>query len=179
MPERGQVSRYAHARYTLRWLLLSVLVIALDLALKAWASAALIYARPLEVTPFFNLTLLHNTGAAFSFLAEHAGWQRWLFALVAMVAVTALTIWLARLSRYERLMPISIALIIGGALGNLFDRLVHGYVIDYLSFHWQGWYYPAFNLADAAITVGAIGIIIESFRAGRRERAQTEQHHER
>lgn len=172
-------SRYAHARDTLRWLWLSLLVIVLDLGFKAWASMALEYARPVEVTPFFNLTLLYNTGAAFSFLAEYGGWQRWFFAVVAVGAVTGLTIWLARLDRRERLNQVSIALIVGGAIGNLFDRLVHGHVIDYLSFHWQQqWYYPAFNLADAAITLGAIGIIVESFRAGKRESAAKGKHHD-
>lgn len=176
--ETAPPSRYAHARDTLRWLWLSLLVIVLDLGFKAWASMALEYGRPVEVTPFFNLTLLYNTGAAFSFLAEHDGWQRWFFAVVAVVAVTGLTIWLARLDRRERLNQVSIALIIGGAIGNLFDRLVHGHVIDYLSFHWQQWYYPAFNLADAAITLGAIGIIVESFRAGKRESAAKGKHHD-
>ena len=170
--------QYAHARYTLRWWWLSLAVIVLDLGAKAWASMALAYGRPVEVLPFFNLTLLHNTGAAFSFLSEHAGWQRWLFALIAIGAVIALSIWLARLDRHDRLNQVSISLIIGGAIGNLFDRLVHGYVIDFLSFHWQGWYYPAFNLADTAITLGAVGIIIASFKREKSDTSSSERHHE-
>ncbi|OHV11495.1 signal peptidase II [Kushneria phosphatilytica] len=157
----------------LRWWLLSALVIALDLGSKAWLSASLPYGRPVEVIPgFFNLLLLHNTGAAFSFLAEHAGWQRWLFAVIAVVAVAALSVWLTRTTLHERFTRAAIALIIGGAIGNLFDRVVHGYVIDFLSFHWQQlYYYPAFNIADTAITLGAIGLIVTSLFSGRRSKA--------
>ncbi|KAA0016726.1 lipoprotein signal peptidase [Salinicola corii] len=154
----------------LRWLWLSLVVIVLDLGIKALASAHLDYGRPLEVLPIFNLTLLHNTGAAFSFLAEHAGWQRWLFALIAIGASIGLTVWLSRLKRGETLTAISLTLVIGGAIGNLYDRLVHGYVVDYLSFHWGGWYYPAFNLADTAITLGAVGLILQSLLDSRRPR---------
>nr|WP_298250710.1 signal peptidase II [uncultured Halomonas sp.] len=146
----------------LRWLWLTLAVVALDLATKAAATAWLGYARPVEVLPFFNLTLLHNTGAAFSFLAGHPGWQRWLFAAIAVGASIGLTLWMRRLKRDEVLLAASLAMIIGGALGNLYDRLVHGYVVDFLSFHAAGWYYPAFNVADIGITLGAIGLIWES-----------------
>lgn len=152
----------------LRWLWLSLVVIVLDLGIKALASANLDYGRPLEVLPVFNLTLLHNTGAAFSFLAEHAGWQRWFFALIAIGASVGLTVWLTRLKRGETLTAISLTLVIGGAIGNLYDRLVHGYVVDYLSFHWGDWYYPAFNLADTAITLGAVGLVLQSLFDSRR-----------
>lgn len=152
----------------LRWLWLAAAVIALDLATKYAASAWLSYAQPVEVLPFFNLTLLHNTGAAFSFLAGHPGWQRWFFALVAVAASLGLTLWLRRLKAHETLLAPSLALIIGGALGNLYDRLAHGYVVDFLSFHAAGWYFPAFNIADIGITLGAAGLIIESFRDARR-----------
>ncbi|MGQ7245209.1 signal peptidase II [Salinicola sp. V024] len=155
----------------LRWLWLSLAVIVLDLGIKALASAHLDYGRPLEVLPIFNLTLLHNTGAAFSFLAEHAGWQRWLFALIAIGASIGLTVWLSRLKRGETLTAISLTLVIGGAIGNLYDRLVHGYVVDYLSFHWGDWYYPAFNLADTAITLGAVGLVLQSLFESRRPKA--------
>ncbi|WP_110643990.1 signal peptidase II [Salinicola sp. CPA57] len=155
----------------LRWLWLSLVVIVLDLGIKALASAHLDYGRPLEVLPIFNLTLLHNTGAAFSFLAEHAGWQRWLFAFIAIGASIGLTIWLSRLKRGETLTAISLTLVIGGAIGNLYDRLVHGYVVDYLSFHWGDWYYPAFNLADTAITLGAVGLVLQSLFDSRRPKA--------
>lgn len=153
----------------LRWLWLSALVVVLDLGSKALASASLMYGQPLELLPFFNLTLLHNTGAAFSFLADHGGWQRWFFALIAVGASIGLTIWLTRLKASETLLAAALALIIGGALGNLYDRLMYGYVVDFLSFHWNGYYFPAFNLADTAITLGAIALIVESLRDARRQ----------
>lgn len=152
----------------LRWLWLSALVVVLDLGSKALASQLLDYAQPVELLPVFNLTLLHNTGAAFSFLASHDGWQRWLFATIAIGASLGLTAWLTRLKAHERLLAASLALVIGGALGNLYDRLMYGYVVDFLSFHWKGYYFPAFNLADTAITLGAAGLIVESLRDARR-----------
>ncbi|MCK2044216.1 signal peptidase II [Chromohalobacter salexigens] len=158
----------------LRWLWLALLVIVLDLGSKLLASTYLIYAQPVELLPVFNFTLLHNTGAAFSFLADHAGWQRWLFAAIAIGVSIGLTVWLTRLKADERLSAAAIALVIGGALGNLYDRLVHGYVVDFLSFHWQGNYFPAFNLADTAITLGAIGLILASLRDGRRHTATSD-----
>nr|WP_299246171.1 signal peptidase II [uncultured Halomonas sp.] len=160
----------------LRWLWLSVLVVALDLGSKALATSMLVYAQPVEVLPIFNLTLLHNTGAAFSFLATHGGWQRWLFALIAIGAAIGLTVWLTRLKAYETLTAASLALVIGGALGNLYDRLMHGYVVDFLSFHWQNAYFPAFNIADTAITLGAIGLILQALREGRSERRHKSHH---
>ncbi|GEN25368.1 signal peptidase II [Halomonas cupida] len=155
-------------RKPLLWWLLAIVWIILDLATKALASSSLTYATPVEVLPFFNLTLLHNTGAAFSFLADHPGWQRWFFAAIAVAATIGLSIWMTRLKRDEKVLGACLALIIGGALGNLYDRLVHGYVVDFLSFHAAGWYYPAFNVADIGITVGAIGLIWESIFAERR-----------
>nr|WP_298380827.1 signal peptidase II [uncultured Halomonas sp.] len=160
----------------LRWLWLSVLVVALDLGTKALATSMLHYAQPVEVLPVFNLTLLHNTGAAFSFLATHGGWQRWLFALIAIGAAIGLTVWLTRLKANETLTAVSLTLIIGGALGNLYDRLMHGYVVDFLSFHWQNAYFPAFNLADTAITLGAIGLILQALRDARSERSRKSHH---
>jgi signal peptidase II len=153
-----------------RWLWLTLCVLALDLATKYAASSLLGYGQPVEVLPFFNLTLLHNPGAAFSFLASHPGWQRWLFAAIAVGASVGLSIWLLRLKADEKRLAVALALIIGGALGNLFDRLVHGYVVDFLSFHAAGWYYPAFNIADIGITLGAIGLIWESIVGERRRK---------
>ncbi|KHJ50049.1 peptidase A8 [Vreelandella venusta] len=157
-------------RRPLRWLWLAVAVIVLDLLTKYAASHFLSYAQPVEVLPFFNLTLLHNTGAAFSFLADHPGWQRWFFATVAIGASIGLTVWLSRVRADEKLLAIALPLIIGGALGNLYDRLIHGYVVDFLSFHVGGWYYPAFNVADIGITLGAVGLIWESFMGDRRRK---------
>ncbi len=164
-------SQVGPMRQPLRWWWLALAWVVLDLGTKALMSQTLTYATPVEVLPFFNLTLLHNTGAAFSFLADHPGWQRWLFAAIAVAATVGLTIWMRRLRRDEKLLGACLALIIGGALGNLYDRLVHGYVVDFLSFHAAGWYYPAFNVADIGITLGAIGLIWESI-FGERRRAR-------
>lgn len=148
----------------LRWLWLSVLVIVLDLGTKALASSLLTYAEPVAVMPMFNLTLLHNTGAAFSFLAGADGWQRWFFVTLAVVVSVVLVIWLKGLKREETWTAIAIALILGGAIGNVYDRVVHGYVVDFLHVYWQNWHFPAFNLADTAITIGAGMMILDIFR---------------
>jgi signal peptidase II len=148
----------------LRWLWLSVLVIALDLGTKALATAMLTYAEPVAVMPMFNLTLLHNTGAAFSFLAGADGWQRWFFVALAAVVSVVLVIWLKNLKREETWTAIAIALILGGAIGNVYDRVVHGYVVDFLHVYWQNWHFPAFNIADTAITIGAGMMILDIFR---------------
>nr|WP_144823819.1 signal peptidase II [Marinobacter piscensis] len=148
----------------LKWLWLAALVVAVDLGTKAMATAMLTYASPVPVMPMFNLTLLHNTGAAFSFLAGAAGWQRWFFVALALVVSVVLTGWLRKLRHHETWTAIAIALILGGAIGNVYDRVVHGYVVDFLHFYWQDWHFPAFNLADTAITIGAAMMILDVFR---------------
>lgn len=170
MPNANDAHVWPPMQRPLRWLWLAAAVIVLDLATKALASSLLGYLQPVEVLPFFNLTLIHNTGAAFSFLADHPGWQRWFFAAIAIGASVGLTVWLSRLRGDEKLLAIALPLIIGGALGNLYDRLVHGYVVDFLSFHVAGWYYPAFNVADIGIVLGAIGLIWESVMGDRRRK---------
>ena len=116
----------------LKWLWLAVAVIAIDLGTKAMATAMLTYGQPVPVVPMFNLTLLHNTGAAFSFLADAAGWQRWFFVALAVVVSVVLIYWLKGLKRHETWAAVAIALILGGAIGNVYDRVVHGYVVDFL-----------------------------------------------
>lgn len=143
---------------------LALVILILDQATKLWATAQLDYAQPVEVTPFFNLTLLHNTGAAFSFLSEAGGWQTWFFAIVAVAVSLAIVVWLWRLPQQERLQPTALALILGGAVGNLWDRLAQGYVVDFLDFYVGNYHWPAFNIADAAIVVGAVIMIWQSFR---------------
>jgi len=144
----------------LPWLLLSILVIALDQLTKAIALRALQPYVPHEVIPrVLNWTLAFNTGAAFSFLADGSGWQTWLFAALAVIVSVVLVVWLARTPRRAWHTALPIALIIGGALGNLTDRLVHGRVTDFIQVYWRAWSWPAFNLADSAITVGAVMLI--------------------
>jgi signal peptidase II len=145
----------------LRWLWLSLLVIVLDLASKYLADSLLTYASPVPLLPVFDLTLLYNTGAAFSFLAGAGGWQRWLFVAIALGMSAFLLHWLWRTPRSQRLLGAGLALVLGGALGNLYDRTVHGHVVDFISLHWAGYYFPAFNIADCAITLGTIALLAD------------------
>ena len=149
--------------YALRWYLLALAVIVLDQYTKGLATAALDYGRPQPVFSWFNLTLQHNTGAAFSFLSDAGGWQRYFFSAVAVVISIALAVWLLTLSPGQWLLALALGLILGGALGNLWDRLAHGYVVDFISLHYGGWYFPAFNVADSAISVGAACLLLDSF----------------
>lgn len=158
------------ARSPLSWLWLAAAIIALDLGTKALASSMLSYGEPVPVLPSFNLTLLHNTGAAFSFLAGEAGWQRWFFIALAAVVSVVLVRWLATLKVGERWMACAITLILGGAIGNVYDRVVHGYVVDFLHFYWNQYHFPAFNLADTAITIGAIMMVVDLFRKPQEQR---------
>ncbi len=147
------------------WLWVAALTIGLDHLTKWLASAHLVYADPQAILPFFNLTLLHNTGAAFSFLAHADGWQRWAFAGLALAVVLVLLIWLLRLPRGEGcLAKLGIVLVIGGAIGNLIDRLTTGYVVDFLDFHAYGYHWPAFNVADSAITIGVLLLVLAEWR---------------
>jgi signal peptidase II len=151
--------------YWWRWLLLVAAVIVLDLATKAWVVSVFREGQEMPVTGFFSLVLAYNTGAAFSFLAGHDGWQRWLFTGIAIVASVFL-VWMLRRGGHRVLMC-GLALILGGALGNLWDRVMEGRVTDFLLFHYAGWSWPAFNVADSAITVGAAMLIFDSFRKDR------------
>lgn len=152
-------------RSGLVWLLLSVAVIALDLLSKWVAESSLdLYQQVPVIDGLFSFTLAYNTGAAFSFLADASGWQRWLFAVIAVVVSVVLCVWLARLDRSKKLEAIALALILGGAIGNLYDRVIHGKVTDFILVHWQqSWFFPAFNIADSAITVGAALLLFDMF----------------
>ncbi len=149
---------------------LALLVLALDQATKLWAAAALDYAVPVVVLPFFNLTLVHNTGAAFSFLADAGGWQRLFFVVLSGVVSTVLVVWIWRLPRTARLLGIALALVLGGAVGNLVDRVAYGYVIDFLDFHAAGWHWPAFNVADSAISCGVVLLLADGLFGARATR---------
>lgn len=143
------------------WLLVSCLVIVLDLWTKHVATQQLVLYRPLELTSWLNMTLAHNYGAAFSFLSDAGGWQRWLFTVLAVVVTGVLVVWLLRLSKPEKLTAAALALIIGGAIGNLSDRIRHGYVVDFIDVYYRDWHWPAFNLADSAITCGVILLLLD------------------
>jgi signal peptidase II len=149
--------------HALRWYALAVVVILLDQYTKGLASGALEYARPQAVFSWFNLTLQHNSGAAFSFLSDAGGWQRYFFSGIAVVISAVLIVWLYRMPRGQWLLALSLGLILGGALGNLWDRLTLGYVVDFISVHYGPYYFPAFNLADSAITAGAACMLLDSF----------------
>lgn len=147
------------------WLGLSVLVIMLDQITKYAITHNVSFGQSVEITPFFDLVLVYNPGAAFNFLAHHDGWQRWLFTGLAIVVSTWLAVLLRRHSA-ERLLPLAFALIIGGALGNVIDRILFGAVIDFLYFHLGRHDFPAFNVADSAISIGVALMLWEQFVAG-------------
>ena len=142
---------------------LAAVVIGLDQYTKALASAELQYRVPVEITSWFDLMLAHNTGAAFSFLASAGGWQRWFLAGVALVVSVVVSVWLMRLKHTEQMLGIALGLVLGGGLGNLIDRVSLGYVVDFISWHYNDWYWPAFNIADSAICVGAVLLVWDSF----------------
>lgn len=142
------------------WLLIAAVIIGFDQITKQYMEGAMSYAERWPVLPFFDFTLLYNPGAAFSFLADGAGWQRWFFTAIALVA-TILIIYMLRKNPQQKLFCASLALILGGALGNVIDRVAYGHVIDFLLFYWHDWYFPAFNIADIAISCGAILLILD------------------
>ncbi|MBK8637075.1 MAG: lipoprotein signal peptidase [Chromatiaceae bacterium] len=147
-----------------RWLWLSLLVVVLDQATKWLAEALLLPFRPVTVMPLLNFTLMYNEGAAFSFLSNAGGWQRWFFTAFALVMTIALVIWLTRLAQGERTTAAALALVIGGAIGNLIDRVLTGRVVDFIDFYVGTWHWPAFNVADSAITLGIILLLVTGFR---------------
>jgi len=146
----------------LKWLWLAVLTIILDFATKQMAEYFLQYAQPVYVLPVFDLTLLYNRGAAFSFLADESGWQRWFFTFIAISVSAVLCVWLMKLKATERWLAAALSLVIGGAIGNLYDRLAYGHVVDFIHLHWGNNYFPAFNIADSAISIGAAMLLIDS-----------------
>jgi len=165
MPSEGAAA--SRGREAVWWAVAAAVVLADHLT--KWLASELMSSRPpVVVTPFFNFVLAHNTGAAFSFLADGSGWQRWLFAGIAVAAAALISV-LIRRHAQQRLFCTGLALILGGAIGNLIDRLARGHVVDFLQLHAGAWYWPAFNVADSAITVGAVLVVLDSLR-GRSER---------
>lgn len=160
----------------LKFLWVSVVVVVLDQLTKSVATAELVLHQPVALFPGFNFTLMHNEGAAFSFLSDASGWQRWFFTVIAIVVSIGITIWLARLPKDQKLMAISLSLILGGAIGNVWDRILLGYVVDFIDVYYSQYHWPAFNIADSAISVGAAILILDSLRSIKHERnASSEQ----
>jgi signal peptidase II len=156
----------------LRWLWLSLAVVIADQLTKALIVREFELYEVLDVLPVLEITRLHNTGAAFSMLAGASGWQRWFFIGLALVVSAGIVYWLRNLPRNSAAyLPAALALVMGGALGNVIDRVWHGYVVDFLHFHWDAAYFPAFNVADTCITIGAGLLILDAILDGRKEGA--------
>ena len=158
----------------MQYFLVSAFVIGLDQALKWYMSSLLVLCEPgncqsIPVLSFFKLTLLHNSGAAFSFLADAGGWQRGFLVVVSAGVSLFIAAWLFRVYQKQALLSWALCLILGGAIGNLVDRAVQGYVVDFLVFYYDSFYFPAFNIADAAISVGAVIMVIEMFLSRQKE----------
>ncbi len=152
----------------LRWLALTAAIIGLDQWSKRLIERTLQLYEAIYCLPVFNIVRAHNRGAAFSMFDGASGWQRWAFSVLAAIVSVSLVVWLARLERHANLLAGALALILAGALGNVIDRLRLGYVVDFLQVHWHEHYFPAFNVADSAITIGAVLLLLDALLAGRR-----------
>lgn len=153
----------------LHWLGLALIVLIADQFTKVLVIGYYQLGASTEVTSFFNLVRVHNSGAAFSFLSGASGWQRWFFSVIGVLAAV-LIVWLLRSHAGQKLFSFALACILGGAIGNVIDRLLYGHVIDFLDFHWHSWHFPAFNVADSAITIGATCLILDELLRVRRAR---------
>lgn len=174
IPVGGAVVAAVKRTHPAAWLWLTLVVMALDQATKFLATRFLDLYERVEVLPVLDFTLLHNTGAAFSMLAGASGWQRWFFIGLAGVVSVMLIVWIWRIPRGEKLLPLALALILGGAIGNVIDRIWHGYVVDFIHAHWQGrHHWPTFNVADIAISVG-IGLMVLEYIVGPRQASPKE-----
>jgi len=147
-----------------KWLWVSVVVLLLDQCTKLLADALLVLHQQVVLVPGLALFKAYNPGAAFSFLSDASGWQRWFFVVLAFIIIGVLLVWLRRLSAEEKATSLALALILGGAAGNLIDRLVYGHVIDFIDVYYGSWHWPAFNVADSAISVGAVLLLLDAFR---------------
>lgn len=155
-----------------RWLFAALFLILIDQITKIGFDQALRYGQRINILPFFDFTLLYNKGAAFSFLADQPGWQRWFFTILGLGA-SVFILWMMHTHRAQHRFLLALTLILGGALGNVIDRIAYGHVVDFLLFYWQQWHYPAFNVADAAITVGAILLVIDEILRLRGQHARS------
>ncbi|HVS76750.1 MAG TPA: signal peptidase II [Steroidobacteraceae bacterium] len=173
MADRARDAAAARGPSGWRWLPVTLAVIGLDQVVKAWIVAHVALNGMVRLLPVLDITLTYNTGAAFSFLAEASGWQKWLFAGLAAAVAAGITLWLRRLNgRAQWMLCLSLTLILGGALGNLIDRLRIGHVVDFILAHWHGAYFPAFNVADSAITVGAVLLLADAWLGTRGSRKE-------
>jgi signal peptidase II len=154
-------------RTLLRWLALALVIVVLDQVTKSLIVDQFALGDSRTVTPFFNLVRAHNPGAAFSFLAGADGWQRWFFTGLG-IAASAFIVWMILKHPGQTMFCLAVTLILGGAVGNVVDRLLHGHVIDFIQVHWAGWYFPSFNVADSAITAGAALLILDELRRVKR-----------
>jgi signal peptidase II len=150
-----------HPRRLFFWYLIAFFILILDQFTKQLITGSFNYGDVQDITAYFNLVRVHNYGAAFSFLSEAGGWQRWALSSVAGIVSIGIIIWISRVPDNKHFERLALALILGGALGNLIDRMMLGYVVDFLDFHWSGMHFPAFNVADSCITLGAILLITD------------------
>jgi signal peptidase II len=146
------------------WLWLSFFVVILDQVTKALVVGTVKVQGAIALLPILDIVYLENPGAAFSMFAEASGWQRWFFIALAVIVSVVLMVWLRRIRSDQTILAIGLSLVLGGALGNVIDRVLHGYVVDFIFFHWRTWYFPAFNIADTAISIGAGCLLIDAFR---------------
>jgi signal peptidase II len=151
----------------LQWLGLAFVLLLADQFTKLLIVGTFQLGDSTRIASFFNIVRVHNSGAAFSFLAGASGWQRWFFTVIGLVAA-AVIIWMLRAHAGQKLFAFALACILGGAIGNVIDRMMYGYVVDFLDFHWRGWHFPAFNIADSAISIGAACLILDELRRVRR-----------
>ncbi|MBT8131263.1 MAG: lipoprotein signal peptidase [Gammaproteobacteria bacterium] len=159
----------------IRWLGLSIFVIIADQLSKFYIVENLVYRQRIEISAWLDITRLHNTGAAFSLLANMGGWQRWFFIALGLTVGLLILVWLFRLRvPQQRLLAVGLSLILGGAIGNVIDRIIYGHVIDFIHAHYETWYWPAFNVADSAITLGAGILILDTILDARRNRPAKE-----
>ncbi|HXK55431.1 MAG: lipoprotein signal peptidase [Gammaproteobacteria bacterium] len=155
----------------LRWLWLSLLVVILDQISKQLVESNFLVFEVMPVLPYLNLTLVYNEGAAFSFLSDQDGWQRWFFVLIGLTVSLVLIIWISRLTVSQRLSAVALSLVVGGALGNILDRLLLGHVVDFIDVYYRDWHWPAFNIADSAITLGILLLLVDAVRVERQRAA--------
>ena len=159
----------SNRRAVLQWLGWAVIIVIIDQLSKVLIAGSYELGQSTVLTNFLNIVRVHNSGAAFSFLAGAAGWQRWFFTVIGLLAAV-LIVWLLKSHAGQTLFAFALSCILGGAVGNVIDRLLYGYVLDFADFHWRGWHFPAFNVADSAITLGAAALILDELRRVRRAR---------